>query len=247
MSEVELTQVSHEVCEQQFEVISRLKSRIPELVIEPDREWLWTKNQKVEYREILREEGFTWSRNRKQWYWRPEQKKSAKASKSKTGKVDDSQDLLKTIMKMAGDARTAFRVAKERYAEENYKTPQYEVRQHVNILDDNSPVKKVWPIADLCGFAWIRMSGGKGKIVKDIQKLGKKISDKVWEITDGKEKIQLRRGEYSKQYSLDIEGTESYGNCAFGSVKAGMAAALDVVRRFYPDDETKKWVEANLD
>lgn len=64
------------------------------------------------------------------------------------------------------------RIAGLEAAKSRTPTPMI-VREHVNMLDDDSPVKKQWFVPQgVCGFAWVVISPGTCSFAKWMKKQG---------------------------------------------------------------------------
>jgi len=60
--------------------------------------------------------------------------------------------------------------AEKRFAQLQSSGPQWNIVQHSNPLDDNSPGKVVGQMLDVCGFAWIEIPNGRDPIINAIKK-----------------------------------------------------------------------------
>lgn len=138
-------------------------------------------------------------------------------------------------------ANAAARQAYSEYKEEHYKSPQYVVEEHQDMLNDNSPVVKQYPIADLCGFVWIelRLKDGCNRDFISWFKAHGKIqpergSGRTWQIhghglLGGAELCYYPdSGKWSYPWRLHLDGV-GHGNCAFGAAIASQRAAGKVL------------------
>lgn len=145
----------------------------------------------------------------------------------------DKKNLLTILLHADMAAKAAF----DKYSEEHYKQPNYVVRQHANQLDDNSPVVKEYPIADLCGFVTMLLSQKNGRnreFINAFKKCGEFKSR--YDFSGGKDgyhalgNFRLDHSDYDygggHKWLLDAPNV-GYGNCCYGAMQAAGRAFKD--------------------
>lgn len=115
------------------------------------------------------------------------------------------------------------------YRQEHYQKPMYAVIEHENPADDSSPVKRAWPMNDVCGFVWLELSLKENRqFIADFKKGAVQIDDDEWKWDEFR--LVHTGTQYGLGWRLDAPGI-GCGNGALGAAEASARAFAEEAER----------------